>query len=315
MRMPRYVLYTLVVVFLLVLVTPLHAQTADGSDVKVIYQTTFSDDPRWITNNPSTDYWDPSRGMYHFSIEPSTGSYAYADIEYDEGSFTLEYDLLLTRIDEGATFRFGISGAEMDFNKGPNIVTMFTNAKYGKIMWLHLVTPGAKVLEANSQHEATELGPGAYSGPTVKYEVNKTYHVSVNYDDERKTASMKVTERTTGKDVWGYYLNSWENLDGMKRIYLGSKGDYGQMYLYAQGYIDNVRLTAPQEVTPTQTTVIPVSTVPKTPTKKPTTRQTVVAPTPLPTETPQSQLSPVPVICALGIAGICGGICRMRRNR
>ena len=31
----------------------------------------------------------------------------------------------------------------------------------------------------------------------------------------------------------------------MNRIYLGSRGDYGAMYVYASGYIDNVRLTQP----------------------------------------------------------------------
>ena len=29
---------------------------------KVIYQETFSSDPHWQTNNPSSDYWDPNKG-------------------------------------------------------------------------------------------------------------------------------------------------------------------------------------------------------------------------------------------------------------
>ena len=39
--------------------------------------------------------------MYHFSIEPSTGGYAYTDSNYERGSFILDYDLLLTQLDEG----------------------------------------------------------------------------------------------------------------------------------------------------------------------------------------------------------------------
>ncbi len=94
-----------------------------------------------------------------------------------------------------------------------------------------------------------KLGPNAYNGPTVKYEVNKTYHVTVNYDDDHKTLSMKVKEWLTGREIWSYYLNTAENLNGMNRIYTGSKGDYGMMGIYAEGYIDNVRLTAPVAVT------------------------------------------------------------------
>ena len=131
--------------------------------------------------------------MYRFSIEPSTGGYAYTEVDYERGSFIFDYDLILTRLDEGATFRFGLSGAEMDPSKGANVLTQFTNAKFGRIMWLHLVTPGNKIMEMNSQSGDTlSSGPAAYSGPTVKYELNKTYHVTVNYDDDHKILSMRV---------------------------------------------------------------------------------------------------------------------------
>ena len=130
--------------------------------------------------------------------------------------------------------------------KGPIVLTQFTNAKFGQIMWLHLVTPGNKMVEVNSQKGDTlSSGPNAYDGPTVKYELNKTYHVTVNYEAENKLLSMKVNEKTSGKDIWSYYVNTGEELHGMNRIYLGSKGDYGMMGRYAQGYIDNVRLTVP----------------------------------------------------------------------
>ena len=52
---------------------------------------------------------------------------------------------------------------------------------------------------------------------------------------------MRVNEKLTGKEIWGYFINTGENLHGMNRLYLGSKGDYGAMYVFAVGYIDNVR--------------------------------------------------------------------------
>jgi len=307
MKTRTILLILIVTACCLLVVQPIQAQSSE--DQTTIYQTSFASDPGWKTNNPSTNYWDPSIGMYHFTLEPGTGGYAYIPVEFDSGSFMLDYDVLLMRIDEGATFRMGLSGAEMDFNKGPNVISIFTNAKYGQIMWLHLVSPGNKLVEVNSQSAAVEMGVDAYKGPTAKYEVNKTYHVTVNYNDNTKILSMKVRGLQSGTDIWGYFIQGGENMRGLNRIYLGSKGDYGPMNIYAQGYIDNVRLTVPSAgsaVTETPRETIPVTTapVPVTPTKKPT--QMITVPTPYPTGTPQSPLSGILPVLALGI---CGALC------
>jgi hypothetical protein len=312
MEIKKYLMYLIIAACLLVLIPPIQA-ISDENSARVIYQTSFTSDPRWDTNNPSTNYWDPTMGMYHFSIEPSTGGYAYTVIDYDRGSFSLDYDMILNRIDDGATFRFGIAGSEMDPSKAPNVLTMFTNnqAKYGQIMVLHLVTPGSKLIEVSSQ---TSSEPGGYNGPTVRYEINKTYHVAVNYDDNHKTLTMNVNEQKTGKEIWSYYINTAENLNGMKRLYLGSKGDYGRMGIYAQGYIDNIRLTVPAEVTTTTSMVTLATSVTTIPTAKPTIPQTTVALTPYPTDTPQSPSAGILVIAALVITAICGVLIRKKRN-
>ncbi|HUT38209.1 MAG TPA: hypothetical protein VMW77_02780 [Methanoregula sp.] len=314
MKIRKNVMCLIIAVSLLALIPSLQALSDDNS-FNVIYQTSFSSDPRWTTNNPATNYWDPNQDMYHFSIEPSTGGYAYTVIDYERGSFTFDYDLILTKVDEGATFRFGLSGSEMDPSKNPNVLSMFTNEKYGQIMWLHLVTPGSKLMEVNSQHAAVEMGPTAYNGPTVKYELNKTYHVTIKYEDDRKIISMTVSEKLTGKEIWSYYLNTAENLNGMNRIFLGSKGDYGRMNIYALGYIDNVRLTTPAEVTTTPSEVTQATTFTTTPTKKPTPKQTIIVPTPYPTDTPASPSAGILAIEALGIVGVVYGVLgRMKKN-
>jgi hypothetical protein len=309
----RTILLTLIVAACCLLaVQPIGAQSSE--DQTTIYQTSFASDPLWTTNNPSTNYWDPNMGMYHFSIEPSTGNYVYIPVVFDSGSFTLEYDLILTRLDESATFRMGLSNTEMDPSKGPNVISMFTNAKYGRIMWLHLVTPGNKLMEVNSQHDAVEMGSDAYKGPTVTYDVNKTYHVSVTYDDTTRIMSMKVRELQSGKEIWAYFIQGGESISGLNRIYLGSKGDYGPMNVYAQGYIDNVRLTIPGSVvTQTPRDTSPVTTVPVlTPTTRPTEKTTI--PTPYPTDTPKSPSAGILPVVALGICGALCYLSAMKKN-
>jgi hypothetical protein len=316
MTLRKFLIYLFIAVCLLAIVPPLQA---DGNQqANVIYQTTFSTDPRWITNNPSTDYWDPNMGVYHFSIQPSTGAYAYTEVNYNGGPFTLEYDVMLTRIDDGATFRLGFSGDQMDPGKGPNVLTEFTNAKFGQIMWLHLVTPGNKMVEVDSQHDDTlTSGTIAYEGPTAKYEVNTTYHVTVNYDNVTNILSMTVNNANTGTEIWGYYVNTIDPLYGMDRIYLGSIGDYGQMYIYAEGYLDKVRLTTPSTATPVPTfaatlaeTPAPASALTKVATLKPTLK----VPTPYPTTTQQSPSPGILAIAALGIAAICTWLLPVRKK-
>ncbi len=311
-------LYLLVTTCLLALASLFPVQAAGDASVNVLYQNSFATDPHWTTNNPRSDYWDPGLEMYHFAIEPSTGAYAYATVDdYDKGPFTLEYDVILTSVDEGATFRLGFSGPEMDPGKGPNVLTEFTNAKFGQIVWLHLVTPGNKMVEVNSQNSDTlTSGPSAYDGPTKKYDLNKTYHVTVNYNADQKILSMKVNDKTSGNELWGYFVNTGEDLHGMNRIYLGSIGDYGMMNIYATGYIDNVRLTAPATVTPTPATTVTGTEASQAPATITTPQPTGTLPTPYPTTTttPESPLSGITAAAALGVTGMCYGLFRKKRD-
>jgi hypothetical protein len=302
----------LVVACLVFTVLPVQAESDGSTSQNVIYQTPFSSDPRWETNSPSYDYWDQATGRYHFSLEPSTGNYAYTTIETMEGDFTFEYDVILDRVDDGATFRFGLTGDEMDFNKGPNVFTVFSNGKYDQIMWLHLVTTGSKQMEVNSQTDDTRTSESfAYKGPTVHYELNKTYHVTVDYDEESTMLTMRVSDKASGKEIWAYFLKTAERVRGMNHIYLGSRGDYGNMNIYARGYIDNVRLTKPgPAITPEQTFEYQTE---ETTAPLVTTTKTLVIPTHMPTDTPQSPAGALLPVLALGIIGTFGALRCMKK--
>ena len=139
-------------------------------------------------------------------------------------------------------------------------------------------------MEVNSQS-----GQTAYTGSTIKYELNKTYHVAVSYNRDLGMVTMKVNDKQSGQELWSYFIKTTDQLNGMRRLWIGAVGDYGQQNIYAQGYLDNVRITTPGTVTaaPTDTAVVPVTTALPTPTKKVTSKTTV--PTAYPTTTPQSR--------------------------
>jgi hypothetical protein len=278
------------------LVQPLHAQ--EQVQEELLYQTTFTTDPRWITNSPHSYYWDQAKGIYHYSIEPSTGSYAYVQVDYDHGPFTLEYDVTPQRTDDLATFRLGLSSKEMQRTQGTIALTEFANGKYGNLMWLRAVTTSNKLFEVSSQ---TFSYGGTSGAKTVTFQDNKTYHVTVQYDDDRTMLTMRVVEKAAGKEIWGYFLDTHESLRGMNRIFIGAVGDYSNTGPVAEGYIDNVKLSTQNIVTITPTTVMTVeTTAPLIPTTRPTTKPTTVAPAQTPTKaTPASPLVP---LVALGIA-------------
>jgi len=101
----------------------------------------------------------------------------------------------------------------------------------------------------------------------------------------------------------------------MNRLYVGSKGDYGMMNIYALGYIDNVRLTIPATLTPTPTEIPQGTIVTTYPTKIPTTKQTVSVPTPYPTSTQKSPSAGIVTVGAIGIVAVMYGVLtRMKRD-
>jgi hypothetical protein len=163
-------------------------------------------------------------------------------------------------------------------------------------MSLRTVTSSSKLYEVTSQ----QFSYGEKSGAkTVNYEDNKTYHVTMQYDDERMLLTMRVAEKATGKEIWGYFLDTHESLHGMSRIFIGSVGDYSNIGPVAEGYIDNVRLSTQTSITitPSETPVVQTS-VPVTSTTRPTTKPTTMGPT----QTQASPISPVLPLAAFGIA-------------
>lgn len=299
MKFPKIILLSVLIPLLFVLVCPVQA---DSGDQKVLYQNTFETNPRWTTNNPSIDYWDSSQEMYHFSIAPGTGNYAYSPaIDYDRGSFTLEYDVTLESVDESATFRLGFSGTDMDRGRGPNVITEFDNAKYGQVMGLRIITPSSKLTEVTSD-------TSSYNGPTVKYELNTPYHVKVVYDGDSDIVTETVINKATGVLLWSYFLDTHETLKDMNRIYVGSVGDYGDgsTNKFATGWIDNILLVSTSSVSGTQSatpTTMPPTTQP-TYSLKPTTKPTTHVPlTSIPTPVKKSPGFGVAAMAGIGIAG------------
>ncbi|HPD75476.1 MAG TPA: hypothetical protein PKZ65_05405 [Methanoregulaceae archaeon] len=268
---------------------------ATTTQEQVLYQATFTNDPGWTTNSIKSFYWVPDKGVYAYSIEPGNGGNAYVQVAgYQGGSFTLEYDVTPVSTPANTAFRLGFATQEMDRTKGTIALSEFTNAKYGRLMWIRAVTPSNRLFEVSSHANSYGEKTGA---PTVNFVDNHTYHVSLEYDDEQTTLTMRVIDKTAIATLWSYYLNTKDPLKGMSYIVIGTVGDYSAPGNSATGYIDNVRLAVPRATTAPDT---PVSfTTPPTITHTPI--KTTVPPTTA-EETPASPVSPLIPVAAAGLA-------------
>jgi hypothetical protein len=86
------------------------------------------------------------------------------------------------------------------------------------------------------------------------------------------------------------------------------------MGIYAEGNIDNVRLTEPLAVTITTTDVTKVPATTTLPPKTLTPKLTTAVPTSYPADTPSSPSTGVLAIAALGIIGLCGVLAGKKQN-
>ena len=306
--MQKLMVVLLAITALAIFIQPVFAETEVQDEV--IYQTNFATNPLWTTNSPRMFYWVPEKGIYHYSIEASTGSYAYVDVGDVEGSFTLEYDLTPQSTVDNSAFRFGLTKEEMLRTKGTVALTEFTNGKSGRLMWIRTVTPSNKLFEVSSY----AFSYGEKSGAsTVNFADNTTYHVMLQYDDDRNVLTMRVYDKATGAQIWGYFLNTNEPLKGMNRLALGPLGDFSNMGPVAEGYIDNVLLTAQKTVTvtPAQTETATTQPTVTRRTVRTTAQATTAAHTPEPT-TPVSLPTVLASLCAAGAAAVAGKALKRR---
>lgn len=280
---------------------------AETTQQAILYQSDFSQNPGWTTNSPTRNYWDPSLEMYHFKAEGGTNGYAFVPVKYNGQSFTLDYDVIILTSQKDSAFRFGMISSEMDFTRGTNVLSIFENGKYGRLLTFRVIDQNNQLRETTSYY-ASYCGnlPGCQ---TVEFENNVTYHVTVRYNKELGNADIKVTEKETGDLLWGYYVSVGKDLFFMDRLAITTRGDYS-FGPFSEGYIDNVELVTYVPVEATPTTAVPTQ-VPTEVTDTPTTVPTTAKPTPAPTPTTPLRISYA--LVALAIAGLLSGN-RIRRK-
>ena len=163
------------------------ASTATANTWQVVYQTDFSSDPGWITNEPSRYYWNSSDQTFfanQFNINGG-GCYAYRSVTHrGEDSFRLEWDMIVNSIDYAAALSFGLYASDLQADAPP--------ANYAQV-----------ILGSEDRGLVAFLAwanPTTYSGGgAAHFSLNTWYHIVMEYDAAVHTLKADIAIRDTGQ--------------------------------------------------------------------------------------------------------------------
>jgi hypothetical protein len=255
-----------------------------------IYSTTFKDASSWKTNSETSFYLDATNESYHYLIEGGSGSYSSLELKDPvTGPFSLEFDVIPKSTDEKSSFRFGIGNNEMDSQKGPLILAELNNQNGDKVFALTVISKENLISRTYSMP-----GKENYSGKTVKFEDGIRYHIKLTWYPDDKRVSMTVTNPDDQSLIFSHYVIVSGKIEELSHLFLTSFGE-GQSGSRAEGYIDNITLTALDSIP--DSTGSSVTTIP-TPSSVPTIVESTATPEPeeadLPVATPMKTPFPMP---------------------
>lgn len=199
-----------------------------------VYETDFSSDPGWVTNDPSNQYWDPAWEAYHHKMWDAGNQYAYIEVPFLAGrSYKLGFDIFVTQCDWGGNLRFGLGDGDMD--------------TYSPVTWwvgYHNVDQGSTAYLTYSDDQG---GSGCHSGQPAPFVLSEWYHNTAIYDAQSGTLSLTVTRVSDGSLVGTPLLSGVGGFAGINRLYMSSIGDDYAPGRTGEGYIDNVQLSTVPE--------------------------------------------------------------------
>ncbi len=99
----------------------------------IIYQSDFSTDPAWMTDQPSNYYWNQTAGTYHAKVENNApghrpNRYSYKAVTWTGDSLELKWDVKITRMDWSGGVCFGLFDEDLalgGFEGGQGVQLVF----------------------------------------------------------------------------------------------------------------------------------------------------------------------------------------------
>ncbi len=178
------------------------ASEISNSTFVPVYESEFSSDPGWITDDSGSFYWQASTSALFAKAEsrPPTyqpNRYFVTETTLDPTrSFVLEADIMILEFNGSSVVTFGLYADDL---RSSNQVGAGRPRSNG--------TLNVELIKLNNNDEFWEsnivdknqlnLGGGGFTTPT--HQLNIWYHVIFTYDAETATVTMLMTNKETGE--------------------------------------------------------------------------------------------------------------------
>ena len=197
----------------------------------IVYQTDFSSDPGWITNNSKAYAWSASDRA--FAITQTNinggGEYAYHETSYGGASFHLEFDVQMLSNAYASDVRFGLIDSDLHTDEqGSFAVLLFTRPDQGNVVCLNY---------GNSENALV----GTMASKRFSYKT--WYHVAMSYDADVETLRTQITDRDRGVPFAEVSMSKVGSFSSdMSRVGTSNvrQGTFQEAGAKATGKIDNV---------------------------------------------------------------------------
>lgn len=261
-------------------IVPILLFAAASAGQTVLYEDTFDADPTWLTDDPTSFYWDAANRAYYARTingrpEHAPNRYAIVDLPVDiTRAFTLQWDQMLLSAGPGSRSAFGLMSDDLLVDKVtyyalPNLVPDSTvNLWMGA--WGRPIPAGDSYGLNAINTRGEDAGFGSYSRGRLA--LSTWYRNRLSYDASTRSIIYSIIERDSGHVVVAG-RRAFTGPDGfsatMTKLGVGNdpSGYHPRVIStanptqFAEALIDNVRLVqidAPQQATRTEYTALPV---------------------------------------------------------
>ena len=210
------------------------AQSAFADTWSTVYQTDFSTNPGWTTNNSSDFYWNSTAQTFYQSQKNGSGEYAYKLLPTSLQSnqeWRLEYDIQVHSDNNAANAGVALTDSNISQNAHPEMTLDFAQVDAGYYPFLEW--------HDNGGYNSTEL-PNSYS-------LGQWYHVLLQWDPTTSSLYGRVTNRDTGallSELTATGVGTFSGIDRLAMTTVDHVYDSGRV---ATADIDNITVSQTPE--------------------------------------------------------------------
>jgi hypothetical protein len=224
---------TLVSVAAFVFILGVIASGARGETWNTVYQTDFSANPGWITNNSAHYYWDSASGSYYEKERNGSGEYAHSALSGLQSGqkWRLEFDINPVSNGSAANVGLGFYDSDMSLTSPCQLTLSFARIDAG-------LYPFLEWADAGGYNQAQF--PSAFTA-------NQWYHGLLEWNPSAGTLYGRVTRLSDGSLVGEKTATGLRAVTGIDRLAISTVDHTYGSGAEAYGFIDNVQMTQTPE--------------------------------------------------------------------